>query len=109
MESALNGISFNILWYKKNISLDDVPNDRRCICSESPGNYWWFHGKTMGKTMSPRVGVRKQKNHGGRETELYLVYLAVTIGKKEIVEVEATNIYEVQRQEQQERKKKDWL
>ena len=58
--------------------------------------------KLFKKLISPREGARKKKNHGGRENKLYPVFLNVPIGKKEMIEVEATKIYEAERQEQQE-------
>ena len=60
--------------------------------------------KLCEKPISPREGARKKKNHGGRENKLYPVFLEVPIGKREMIEVEATKIYEAERQEQQESK-----
>ena len=58
--------------------------------------------KLYGKPISPREGARKKKNHGGRENKLYPVFPEVPIGKREMIEVEATKICEAERQEQQE-------
>ena len=61
-----------------------------------------FYGKTMRKPICPREGARKKKIHGGRENKLYPVFLEVPIAKRETIVVEATKIYEAERQEQQE-------
>ena len=112
MESALNGISFNILRYKKKYFPRRCTEWSKVHLFRITGKLLVISWQNYGENHKPQgrgQEAEKQKNHGGREHELYLVYLAVTIGKKEIVEVEATKIYEVERQEQQECKKKDWL
>ena len=53
--------------------------------------------KLCEKPISPREGARKKKNHGGRENKLYPVFLEVPIGKREMIEAEATKIYEAAR------------
>ena len=58
--------------------------------------------KLCEKPICPREGARKKKNHGRRENKLYPVFLEVPIGKRETIVVEATKIYEAERQEQQE-------
>ena len=79
-------------------------NGLKDVAKEAHKSY--FMAKLCRKPISPRVEARRKKIHGRREDELYSVFLEVPIGRKRMIEGEATKIYEVELQEQQECKKR---